>query len=81
MRVADGCRRLGSEALRPARLLAHHARRDSGGDAVDAGCADRVHQFLSERAGNAAAMSDSAEFDRFADNYDECLNDALVRQR
>ena len=22
-------------------------------------------------------MSDSAEFDRFADNYDECLNDAL----
>jgi SAM-dependent methyltransferase len=23
-------------------------------------------------------MSDSAEFDRFADNYDECLNDALA---
>ena len=23
-------------------------------------------------------MSDPAEFDRFADNYDECLNDALA---
>ena len=63
----------------PLGLLAHHAHRDSRGDAADAGRADRSSRFLLERAAECRARRERLQpsSTAFADNYDECLNDAL----